>query len=191
MASVYRALTNKQLKLLHNQQLYVDTHTFSQRCTFKWARHVKRLAQELQQHHNHNIAQWPQHNIDHHLLCTPHILFTCPHGHHRVATQPTFDAQRPSKPVWCATCRHSWGGAKWLCPCAEKWNDCSLHYNNLRPQQQLPKRARTTTIAATPTESAAKKAKLEPAKPAIGRLAFTMGAKLASKFGHLQQPQQQ
>eukprot|EP00973_Karenia_brevis_P087756 12172187-Karenia_brevis.AAC.1 len=39
MASVHRAITNKQLKLLHNQQLCVDTHTFSQRCTFKWARH--------------------------------------------------------------------------------------------------------------------------------------------------------
>eukprot|EP00973_Karenia_brevis_P095355 12426934-Karenia_brevis.AAC.1 len=186
MASIHTALTNKQLQRLLTGQLSVPNHNFSKRGAFKWAKHVQQLAQTLQHHHDNDIAQWPQHDDNHYLLNRPEILFTCPQGHRRVASQPLFDVSRPSKPVWCASCRHSWGGTKWLCPCGHKWCDCSIHFNHLPQHNRPTKRPRATTQPATTAESNAKRAKLEPATPAVGRLAFTLGTKLASKFAHLQ-----
>eukprot|EP00973_Karenia_brevis_P043626 6044510-Karenia_brevis.AAC.1 len=140
----------------------------------------------MRKYHVEDVVSWPQNYNNLTTSTTTDNDFYCPQGHHRYASQPLFSVVRPSKAVWCPSCRFSWGGTKWTCTCGISWHSCIIHYNSLPVLPIVKRKPRSTPNAATIEESAAKKAKLEPAKPATGRLAFKLTGKLASKFAHLQ-----
>ena len=111
-------------------------------------------------------------------------LCTCPRLHHRHASQPTFRVTRPTKPVWCCSCKKFYSGIKWFCPCGRPWATCDVHVNRL-PVRLIKKRISRLIMPDTAQQSERKKFRLEqtasPAPP-TDRLVFQLRGNLVKRF---------
>eukprot|EP00973_Karenia_brevis_P069193 9622012-Karenia_brevis.AAC.1 len=117
-------------------------HKFRSKGAPKWRSALLQLSHDY--NNNQPLANFaPTYNTLSHCVSS---FFKCPHGHPREATQQTFSVTAPSKAVWCASCKHTWGGRKWVCACGKSWAECPVHYNSIpvgvrskkRKPMQLP-----------------------------------------------------
>eukprot|EP00973_Karenia_brevis_P004151 570045-Karenia_brevis.AAC.1 len=129
LLTIHTPLTKKQQEDLEQQRLYIPIHKFTNKGTPKWRPTLLQLAQQYKQHYH--LPQATFATTYNTLSSSETVLFSCPMAHQRVANQQVFSVKNPSRAVWCPTCRHSWGGRKWICACGKSWAECPTHYNGI------------------------------------------------------------
>ena len=115
----------------------------------------------------------------------PTTYFCCPNGHPRNALQPTFSPARPFKPAWCPTCKSSFGGRRWSCPCHKPWTECSVHFSAV--PVGLIRRPAVKRHAVQPMDLPTAHAKLRRLESGVvdQALHFSPGLQLQARLQHI------
>ena len=178
LLSIHAPLTKKQLVEFDRGKLRVNLHDFIFRGSFKWAKFVDQLSQQLQAHASQASfvdAPPPESFVA--------VQFTCPHGHLRQATQPLFSPANPSKVVWCPSCKCSHGGRKWQCPCNRSWSQCPIHLAQIPIGVAKRRAVADTTNEAMDSNQANKKLRQLDGQVFKTHLVFRPGPALTAKLG--------
>eukprot|EP00973_Karenia_brevis_P057081 7941621-Karenia_brevis.AAC.1 len=161
LLTIHGRLDKRRQLQLQAGTLRVQSHRFSCKGTPKWGLALRSLALTYKEHHNQPLATFAatHNNLS---LGALEVLFSCPAGHCRQATQQVFSITTPSKAVWCSFCKKSWGGRKWICSCSKSWAKCPLHYNCV-PVGQLKRKNKPSPIPspAAPDSSNCKRQRID------------------------------